>query len=201
MSFNIVSLFENKIAELFGSKYAVAVDCCTHGLELALRYTNADRIKVPTHTYLSIPMLADKLNIQRMWKEEEWEKYYYITSNIIDAATLWEADSYVKGTFMVLSFQFKKHLSLGRGGMILTDDIEAWEALKRMSYDGRVPETDEPWAVQDIDSIGYHYYMTPETAHTGIQKLENKEFQDKLGRIWNYQDYPNLMNFKIFKNG
>ena len=46
----------------------------------------------------------------------------YITNNVIDAAVLWEKNSYVKGTMMCISFQFQKHLSLGRGGMILLDD-------------------------------------------------------------------------------
>ena len=38
MSFDIVSEFESKIAEFFGSPYAISVDSCTHGLELCLRY-------------------------------------------------------------------------------------------------------------------------------------------------------------------
>ena len=39
MSFKKVQEFENAIAKFFGAPYAVAVDCCTHGLELCLRYT------------------------------------------------------------------------------------------------------------------------------------------------------------------
>lgn len=201
MSFEIVKTFEDKIAEYFGSKYAVAVDCCTHGLELCLRYTNADKIVVPKQTYLSVPMLADKLNISREFIHDEWDDYYYITDNIIDAAVLWEENSYVPGTLMVLSFQFKKHLSLGRGGAILTDNLDAWYKLKEMSYDGREPESDQPWANQDITTIGYHYYMTPETAYSGVQKLSNVDFQSKEVKKWSYKDYPVLTEFNIFKNG
>ena len=62
---------------------------------------------------------------------------------------------------MNLSFQFQKHLSLGRGGMILTDNRYSAKQLKKMSYDGRLP--DIPWREQDIDMMGYHYYMTFET--------------------------------------
>ena len=29
--------FENRIADFYGSPYAVAIDCCTHALELVLR--------------------------------------------------------------------------------------------------------------------------------------------------------------------
>ena len=81
--FDTVSKFEQQIAEFYGSPFAVAVDCCTHGLELALRYTKAKHITVPKHTYLSVAMLSDKLNIARTFIEDEWEDYYYITDNII----------------------------------------------------------------------------------------------------------------------
>lgn len=200
MSFKIVETFEDRIAEFFGAPYGVAVDCCTHGLELCLRYKKVDRISVPTNTYLSIPMLADKLNIGRMWKQEKWEKYYRIAHNIIDAAVLWEKDSYIENTLMVLSFQFKKHLNLGRGGMILTDNVETWLDLKKMTYDGRSPE-DTPWAEQDIDTIGYHYYMTPETAYNGLRKLNDPEFCSREPKQWSWEDYPDIMNFKVFNDG
>jgi len=36
MNFNIVTEFENQIAQFFGAPYAVAVDACTHGVELML---------------------------------------------------------------------------------------------------------------------------------------------------------------------
>ena len=83
MSFGQVKLFEEKIAEFYGAPYAVAVDCCTHGLELCLRYNNIKSIIVPKQTYLSIPMLADKLNIERTFIEDEWKDYYYISDKII----------------------------------------------------------------------------------------------------------------------
>lgn len=198
MSFKQVTLFEDKIAEFYGAPYAVAVDCCTHGLELCLRYNKEKHFLVPKHTYLSVPMLAEKLNIKRTFIDDEWENYYYITDNIIDAAVYWKEDSYIHGTFMVLSFQFQKHLSLGRGGMILTDKKEAAHALRCMSYDGR-DNTTGPWGKQNIETVGYHYYMTPETAQSGISK-----FHDALctePKKWSYKDYPNLTTFKVFKNG
>ena len=120
--FDVVTKFEKEIASFFGAPYAVAVDCCTHGIELCLRYENIQKIIVPKRTYLSIPMLAAKLKIKLNWKEEDWKDYYYLGgTNIIDAAVLWEKDSYIPETYMCISFQFRKHLSLGRGGIILTD--------------------------------------------------------------------------------
>ena len=122
MSFIIVEEFEKKIANFFGSPYAVAVDCCTHGLEVCLRLTKEEIIKVPYRTYISIPFLASKLSIKLEWKDENWNDYYYISEKIIDAAVLWKKESYIENTFMCISFQFRKHLNLGRGGMILCPD-------------------------------------------------------------------------------
>ena len=125
MSFKRVEVFENRIAEFFGAKYGVATDCCTHALELSLRYTKATLMSSPVNTYISVPLLAKKLNIKHQWRNFEWEDYYHITKNIIDAAVLWKKNSYVPETFMCLSFQFQKPLSLGRGGMILTNNKQA----------------------------------------------------------------------------
>lgn len=195
MSFNAIKQFEQEIAEFFGAPHAIAIDSCTHGVELCLRYTKATKIEVPKHTYLSIPMLANKLGIDLHWKDEDWVNYYYLTDNVIDAAVLWKQDSYIPGTFMNVSFQFRKHLSLGRGGIILTDNTEAAGILKKMSYDGREP--DIMWRDQDIDTMGYHYYMTPETAQLGLDKLPNAKATEAIQ--WTVNDWPDLTQMKIFK--
>lgn len=196
MSFEVVKEFESKIADFFGAPYAVAVDCCTHGIELCLRYKEVQKMIVPVQTYISVPLLAKKLNIELEWKEEEWQDYYYIgETNIIDAAVLWKKNSYIKNTFMCVSFQFRKHLSLGRGGVILCDNLEDYNNLKKMSYDGRVP--DVPWASQNISTMGYHYYMTPETAQKGLEKLENAIINEP--KQWTINDWPDLRKMEIFK--
>jgi len=199
MSFEAVKIFENRVAEFFGSPYAVAVDCCTHGVELCLRYQKIGTISVPRRTYISIPFLSTKLNSFLEWRDEEWQDYYKVNDHfkpIYDAAVLWKRNSYIPGSFMCLSFQFQKHLSLGRGGMILCDSKEDAIELKKMTYDGRLP--DIPWREQDIDTIGYHYYMTPETAQNGLDKL-NKAIAT-TPRQWKFTDWPDLSQMKIFNN-
>ena len=198
VDFNSVTEFENKISKFFGSPYAVAVDSCTHGIELCLSYTKETKINIPKRTYLSIPFLSEKMKLEREWRDENWEDYYtlnYGKKRIIDAAVLWKKDSYIPNTYMCISFQYQKHLSLGRGGMILLDnEYDAFE-LKKMSYDGRVPNI--PWRDQNIDTIGYHYYMTPETAELGLEKLE--EAINTPPRKWVTNDWPDLTLLDIFK--
>jgi len=195
LNFNIVAEFEKQIAQYFGAPYAVAVDSCTHGIELCLRYTEADCIHVPKNTYLSIPFLAFKLDIDLFWKDENWSEYYYVTDKVIDAAVLWRKNSYVASTFMNISFQYQKHLSLGRGGAILLDNQADAIQLKKMTYDGRLP--DIPWRDQNIDTVGYHYYMTPETAEKGLDKLSSAI--NTKPRKWAVNDWPDLTKMTIFK--
>jgi dTDP-4-amino-4,6-dideoxygalactose transaminase len=195
MSFDVIKQFEDKIAEFFNSPYAISVDSCTHGVELCLRYTNAKQINVPCHTYLSIPFLAEKLQIPRVWHYEQWADYYYLTDRVIDAAVHWQHNGYIPGTFMNISFQYRKHLNLCRGGMILTDDKDAALALKKMSYDGRTP--DRSWREQNIDMVGYHYYMTPETAQLGLDKLPQAIATPPIRLT--YRDYLDLTDNDIFK--
>jgi dTDP-4-amino-4,6-dideoxygalactose transaminase len=85
-------------------------------------------------------------------------------------------------------------LSLGRGGIILTDNREASIQLKKMSYDGRLPNV--PWRDQDIDTLGYHYYMTPETAQLGLDKFDLAV--QTPPRQWSINDWPDLTKMKIF---
>ena len=80
--------------------------------------------------------------------------------------------------------------------MILIDDKEAAIELKKMSYDGRTP--DKPWREQNISSMGYHYYMTPETAQLGLDRLE--EAKSRTPKSWVWRDWPNLEKMEVFTN-
>jgi dTDP-4-amino-4,6-dideoxygalactose transaminase len=190
--------FENAVKYFYNSKYAVAVDCCTHAIELCLRMLNPVKVITPTHTYLSVPMTFEKLNLDWSFHQQYWKDYYYIgNTNIIDAAVYWKRDGYIPNTLMCLSFQYKKHLNLGRGGMILLDNEEQYETLKKMRYDGRdVSIRALPWSEQDIDTMGYHYYMTPETAQLGLERIN--ESISKEPKKWSWKDYPDLRTMKVF---
>lgn len=197
MSFKSVSDFEILIANFFKAPYAIATDSCTHAIELCFRYLNHYKeIIVPTRTYISIPFLANKLNLELKWNDSIWEDYYcFEGTNIYDAAVYWQRNGFIRDSFMCLSFQFQKHCNIGKGGMILLDDKKAYNKLSRMVYDGRV--RDIPWREQDISEVGYHYYMTPESAKEGIKRFE--EVKEKIPKKWTSADYPFLPSMKVFK--
>lgn len=211
MSFNSIHLFEQEIASFFGAPYAVATDCCTHALELCLEVTKPKStivpICVPKHTYLSVPMMVDrhsKLNpsiyrgVPWDFVDNNWVEFYHLTHSIIDAAVLWRRNSFIPGKFMCLSFQFKKHLSLGRGGMILFDDHRYVDRLQRLTYDGR--NRNVPWVEQTISEPGFHYYMTPEIAEQGLNKLDIAIATSNKAKVWTWRDYPDISIQPIFKH-
>ena len=194
--FNKVDEFEKAIAQFYRAPYAIATDSCTHAIELCLRLKKIKKITIPNRTYISIAFLPTKLNLKWSWDYKEWKDYYYLgMTNIIDAAVFWKEGGYIEKTYMCLSFQFQKHLSLGRGGMILCDEESSYERLKRMAYDGRDPNI--PWRNQNINTIGYHYYMTPETALIGLNKIgDAKNIPPKK---WQWKEWPDLTKMDVFK--
>jgi dTDP-4-amino-4,6-dideoxygalactose transaminase len=103
---------------------------------------------------------------------------------------------------MCLSFQFKKHLPIGRGGMILLDNIDQYNRLQRLSYDGR--DRKLSWPKDTIYEAGYHYYMTPEDAARGIDLFFQLKDQPRLPASithpQSYKDYNNLTLHPYFQN-
>jgi hypothetical protein len=195
---HIIQRFEQTIAEFFGAPYAVATDCCTHALELVLRAWHwQGSVTVPCHTYMSVPMMLDKISVPYQLTSQIWQETYDIVpGRLTDAATLWRRCSYQPHSVMCVSFQFRKHLALGRGGMILLDNVDLAQRLRRMRHDGRDPDRTQ-WQ-QDITDIGYHYYMTPETAAQGLLTFAAR--QDAPYQPWGWQDYRDLRELSYFRN-
>ena len=95
--FNQVEQFEKEISKFYGAPYAVAIDCCTHAIELCLRHTGCNNIMIPTHTYISVPFTLEKLNLNWEFEYQEWSDYYYLgNTNIIDAAVYWKQNGYIE---------------------------------------------------------------------------------------------------------
>jgi len=203
-SWEVVDHFEKLIAEFFGSPYAVATDSCTHALELSLRISNFDSsvVKIPRHTYMSVPMMLSKLTIPYVLTNIEWQGYYQLEPYpVIDAAVHWEKNSYVPTSLMCVSFQFKKHLPIGRGGIILLDDYEKYIKLQQLVRDGKTRNSTQ--FNSDVTEVGFHYYMTPEDAARGIDLFNTLKDQPKRPASivfpQSHHDYKDLLEFTVFK--
>ena len=190
--FDAIADFENKLATYTGSPYAIATDCCTHAMELCLRYLKpSETITIPYRTYLSVPMLMHKLQLDYEIEEYEWEGRYQLgNTSIWDSARMLEVNMYLPDQFQCLSFGRTKPLEIGRGGAILTDNKEAYEWLKKASYDGRDLNI-HPWQDQKEFQVGYHYMMRPEECIIGLNKLNIQDINNKP------YIYPDISNINI----
>jgi len=193
--YHIVRLFEECIAEYTGALYAVSVDNCTNALFLCCKYLNVGEVEIPKRTYLSVPMSIIHAGGTVVFRDIEWSGIYRLNPyNIYDAAKRFTSGMYIAGTFMCLSFHIKKHLKLGKGGMILTDNKEAVEWFKMARYEGR---SEKLYHDDDITMLGWNMYMTPQLAAHGLAIMQNMpRFNEDLGEPNGYRD---LTEFTIFK--
>jgi dTDP-4-amino-4,6-dideoxygalactose transaminase len=197
MTFDNIKRFEIALAEYTGAPYAIMTDCCTHAIELCLRYDKVRGLKMTPFTYLSIPMTMHKLGIDYVYLDEEEQtwvgEYQFRYTRIWDSARRLEKDMYRDGQMQCLSFGHTKPLHIGRGGAILLDNKKAYDEIICMRYDGRDLNT-SPWEDQKEFKIGYHYKPTPEEAVQGIALLQGiKEFPVTP----KFVQYPDLRNITI----
>lgn len=184
----VVDIFEKKVADFCGSKFAVAVDCCSNAIFLILKYiNNPQKVKIPYFTYASVPMQILHAGYEFEFIEKEWSGIYKLDPlDVWDFAGRWTKGMY-EGGYAALSFQIKKRLPIGRGGMILCDDYEAYTWFKKACYDGR--DLEKNYMEDDIEMLGWHMYMTPEDAARGIILMDNiSEINDDSHSHMSYKD-------------
>jgi dTDP-4-amino-4,6-dideoxygalactose transaminase len=191
-AFDPIYRFESALGLLTGAPFVVMTDCCTHALELCLRYISPYKVvRIPAHTYISVPMMLRKLDIGYIFEDEEWVGEYQIKeTNVWDSARMLQLGMYRPGQMQCLSFGHSKPLDIGRGGAILLDDQQAYETLIRQRSDGRDLKI-TPWESQKVFEIGYHYRPTIEEAVRALEKLPSVDQAPK------YVEYPDLRGIII----
>lgn len=192
--FNKIFEFEQALAKFTGAPYAIMTDCCTHAIELCLKYDNVDECAFTPYTYLSVPMTMHKLGVKYYYINEDRQtwigEYKFHQTRIWDSARLLRQGMYRSGSFRCLSFGHSKPLQIGRGGAILLDDPIAYKELIAMRYDGRDLNI-SPWQDQKVFRVGYHYRPTPEEAIRGLELLPTIEQEPK------YVEYPDCRQITI----
>lgn len=195
--FDKIKQFETQLAEYTGAPYAIMTDCCTHAIELCLRYDRVRALKMTPYTYLSIPMTMHKLGIDYVYLDEDQQQwigeYEFRYTRIWDSARRLEKDMYRPGTMQCLSFGHTKPLHIGHGGAILLDDRKAYETIIRQRYDGRDLNI-SPWQEQKTFRVGYHYKPSIEDAELGLALLQGLVDNAQAPK---FVAYPDLRNIKI----
>ena len=188
--------FESELAKFTGAPYVVATDCCTHAIEMCMRYDKIKKIKsIPCYTYLSVPMVLVKLGIKFSYKDMHWiGEYKFEGTRIWDSARLLHPKMYRKGQLQCLSFGNGKPLDNKRGGAILCGTKKEYQTLKQLSHDGRNPKY-KKWVEQKEFRVGYHYNMPFEHAEQ-CNKLLN-EYKKKESHLPHMSRYPDCRLIKI----
>jgi dTDP-4-amino-4,6-dideoxygalactose transaminase len=199
---DVVDMFERKVADYAGSKYAVAVDSCTNALFLCLKYLDRieyrgirDFVAIPVNTYISVPQTIIRANYRVLFNGKKWKGFYELYPfPVYDMAVRFTKDMYIKDSCCCLSFQIKKRLPIGKGGMILSDNKEACEWFKKARFEGR--DVSKPYDKDIIEFMGWNMYMTPEDAARGILLMDMLPEVNEDVADWS--NYPDLTKQKVF---
>lgn len=210
--YNIVRMFEDEIANYTGAPYAVSCDSCTNAIFLCLEWykrqawskyplRNANEkwedVIIPRHTYLSVPQSILHAGFQPVLEDIEWCGEYQLKPlPIWDSAKRFTSGMYRPGQMQCLSFHIKKHLKLGKGGMILTDDPEAVKWLKKARYEGRTESYSSNET--DVEFLGWNMYMEPTIAAKGLTLMQ--AFPKDNPDLPENPPYKELDKYSIFKN-
>jgi dTDP-4-amino-4,6-dideoxygalactose transaminase len=201
----ITEEFERALAAYTGAPYAVAVDNGSNALFLALvRDGVAGReVYIPARTYPSVPCeiihAGGKVRFLPMQTEMLRGAYRLQPTRVWDAALMFTAGMYMPGTFMCLSFTGPyKHLKLGKGGAILTDDAAACAWFKRARFSGR---RECSYHEDDLTMTGWNFYMMPEIAALGLHMMP--QFYELDGSPKQLEDlelpYPDLSTREAYQ--
>tara|TARA_R110000796_G_scaffold47751_5_gene114650 strand:+ start:34255 stop:34845 length:591 start_codon:yes stop_codon:yes gene_type:complete len=192
-------MFEEEMADYTGAPYAISLNSCTNALFLACRWVGVEgqEVILPKRTYLSPPQSVRQSGGELVFDDRKWEGIYQFKPfPIYDAAKRLTSNMYIPGTFMCLSFHIKKHLKIGKGGMILCDDPGAAEWLKARRYEGRT--AGKMYHEDMIDEEGWNMYMTPEEAARGLTLMQN--YPEHMPDIPEDPPYRDLTEFDLFKD-
>jgi len=195
--YEIVRAFEEKVAEYAGSKYAIAVSSCTNALFLCCLYKKVRWVHIPKHTYPGVACSIIHAGGKVSFHNEAWSGIYQLRPyEIYDSALRFERGMYIKDSLYCLSFHIKKHLPIGRGGMILTDSREAYIYFKAARFDGR---NEVPLSEDKISMLGWNMYMTPPQAAKGLMLFNSLKRKKLKDLPVDDQGYPDLSKIEVYR--
>jgi len=197
-AYGVVRDFEKELCDYTRAPYCVTVESCSAALFLCCLHEKVREIKevsIPKITYPSAACAIINAGGRIAWNDENWQEYgayVFNGTNIVDSAKRLCRGMYKqKDSLHCLSFHAKKHLSIGRGGAILTDSKEAYDWFRWMRFDGR-NETSLP--NDTLMGVGWNLYMTPSQAARGLELMQWLK-DVNIGTVDEYQD---LSKYKFY---
>jgi len=196
--------FEKELEKYTGSPYAICVDNCSNAIFLSLMYEGVQgkEITIPSRTYMSVPCeiihAGGKVKFDRVEGETITGAYRLEPTRVIDSALRFTHNMYEPDTFMCVSFTGPyKHLKLGKGGAILTDNPEANQWFRRARFSGR---REMSYHNDTFDMLGWNFWMMPDVAVRGLHMIT--QFYDINGNPLENKDltlpYPDISKSKIY---
>jgi dTDP-4-amino-4,6-dideoxygalactose transaminase len=201
----VIKQFEYEVAKYAGAKYGVSISSCTNAIFLSLQYLLSigelepgQTITIPSHTFLSVPCQLKLCSFKIKFEDKPWSGIYQLEpTRVFDCATRFTEDMFVGGNnLQCLSFQYRKHIKIGRGGMVITNDFDAVKWLRMARINGRhegVSQADE-----ELEFCGWNMYFTPEQAARGLSLLEALP-KGKHPDCGSSETYPDISKQKVFK--
>jgi dTDP-4-amino-4,6-dideoxygalactose transaminase len=199
-AFDSVRSFESCIADYAGSEYAVAVDSCTNALFLCCKWLRVTSVMIPARNAFSVPAAILHSGATVEFCTKDWKGEYDLWPHpIIDSALRFKRGMYQPETYRCLSFNSIKHLKIGKGGMILTDNPHAYEWFKLARYLGRHENPCHREGCNcdssTIEMVGWNMIMMPDQASRGLM-LMNHMPDDNEDLVFEFQD---LSKYEIYK--
>jgi dTDP-4-amino-4,6-dideoxygalactose transaminase len=205
--YKITEEFERLVAEYTGAPYAIAVDNCCNALFLALTYerVRGTTVRLPSRTYPGVPCEVIHAGGIVDWYPVVGKAikgaYQLSPTRVWDAALSFTSQMYLKGTHMCVSFTGPyKHLKLGKGGAILTDDYQAMLWFKRARFSGR---RECSYHDDHFDMLGWNFYMMPDVAARGVLLMQQFYERDGTPKVMEdiEMSYPDLSKFPVYAFG
>lgn len=198
----VTEMLEQAVCAYTGAPMCVATTSCTTGLLMAMRwyferggYTEK-HVELPKYTYVGVPMSVLNAGGTMSFRDEQWDGMYRI-----DPLPLWDSARWVysgmykPGSMMVLSMHWAKQIGAQQGGLILLDDHDADEWLRRVRFDGR--RAGVPVSEDTFDVVGIHAYLSPEVSAAALMRLALlPKHNDPLP----WDPYPDLSQIPLFQH-
>jgi len=204
--YKIIEDFETSLSKYTCAPYVVTTDNMSNALFLTLYYQNikGKKITIPNRTYPSVPCEIIHAGGKVKWKIVEGKTlkgpYQLEGTKTWDSALRFTHNMYITDTYMCISFTGPyKHLKLGKGGAILTDDYDAYLWFKRARFSGR---RECSYHDDNFDMLGWNFYMMPEISARGLL-LMGQFYEIGTDKPKYNEDlelpYPDLSKFKIYE--